>query len=100
PREQNRLRAARRNLGNAASRASGGLAVVDGDFRNSRHDRSATGIENEDRKVPQSETRERQRQSCPNRMGLPAGRIPQEAGIPSRAPRVAEIGRDGSPSRP
>src|SRR6266480_915855 len=91
PREQDGVRAARRNLGDAASRASGGLVIVDGDFRNSRHDRSAIGIKSEDRQVPQSETCARQRQSCLNRMGLPAGRIPQEAGIPSGTPRLAEI---------
>src|SRR4030095_6949970 len=43
-RNQERLRASRRDLGNTTSRASGRLAVVDGDLTNPRHDTQATGI--------------------------------------------------------
>ena len=81
------------NLGDTAGRTPRALAIVDGNFRNPRHNGSTAGAESENRKVPKREEGENQRPLDPNQLGLPACRIPQETGIPGDAARVPEITR-------
>src|SRR5207244_11770590 len=87
------LRTARRNLGNTAGRTSRRLVVVDGNFRNPRHDRSTAGAKSENREVLKREKGEDQGSLHANRLEISFGRIPQKAGIPGGVTSLAEIAR-------
>src|SRR5262249_30812892 len=91
-RNENWLRTAGRNLGNPTARASRGLAALDGNFRDPRHDESAARIKGESREVPERKEIEDKRPVDVNRLGLPACRVPQEARIPGGITRLAEVG--------
>ena len=88
---QDRLRTARRDLGNTTGRASRRLAVVDGNFRNPRRNGSTARAENENRKIPEREESEDERSLDPDQLGIPVGRVPQETGIPSSLRSVAQV---------
>src|SRR5439155_117789 len=67
--------------------------VVDGNFRNPRHDQSARSVEREDRQIPQRSKGEHKRPFDADWVGIPASGISQETGISGQDTRLAEIDR-------
>src|SRR6516164_1595663 len=84
-------------MGNTTGRASRRLAVVDGNFRDPRRYGSTARTKDPDRKVPEREESEDQRSLDANQLGLPAGRVPQEAGIPGGVTSLAQVTRRNLP---
>src|SRR5262249_27363792 len=92
-REQDWLRTAWRDLGNTTGRTSRRLALVDGNFRDPRRYGSTARTEDPNRKVPEREESEDERSFDADQLGLQAGRVPQETGIPGDVTSFVEVTR-------